>query len=55
MKNKNKSNNKNAANQSELRKPLDTATDSAVASDIDGSYTGHPLDGGVPVQDADDL
>lgn len=26
-----------------------------VTSDVDGSYTGRPLDGGQPVQDADDL
>ena len=26
-----------------------------VITDPDGSYTGRPLDGGVPVQDADDL
>ena len=26
-----------------------------IISDPDGSYTGRPLDGGKPVQDADDL
>lgn len=26
-----------------------------IVSDPDGSYTGRPLDGGKPVQDADDL
>lgn len=26
-----------------------------IVSDPDGSYTGRPLDGGQPVQDADDL
>lgn len=54
MKNK-KKNNKSAINQSDLQKPLDTATDSSVVSDVNGSYTGHPIDGGMPVQDADDL
>lgn len=28
---------------------------SGVVTDPQGSYTGRPLDGGVPVQDADDL
>ena len=27
----------------------------AIITDPDGSYTGRPLDGGKPVQDADDL
>lgn len=27
----------------------------AIFSDVNGSYTGTPEDGGVPVQDADDL
>ncbi|MBE6806969.1 MAG: hypothetical protein E7527_03005 [Ruminococcaceae bacterium] len=26
-----------------------------IVSDVDGSYTGRPLTGGMPVQDADDL
>lgn len=26
-----------------------------ITSDVSGSYTGTPIDGGVPVQDADDL
>lgn len=26
-----------------------------IPSDVNGSYTGTPIDGGVPVQDADDL
>ena len=26
-----------------------------ILSDTDGSYTGRPVDGGQPVQDADDL
>lgn len=29
--------------------------DEGVYSDVLGSYTGTPVDGGVPVQDADDL
>ncbi len=55
MKNKNDKNIKNVTNQSELQEPLDSTIGSNVTSDIDGSYTGHPLDGGVPVQDVDDL
>lgn len=27
----------------------------AIYSDVNGSYTGRPIDGGTPVQDADDL
>lgn len=30
-------------------------SDDPIASDVQGSYTGAPLDGGEPVQDADDL
>lgn len=30
-------------------------TKGTITSDVDGSYTGVPLDGGMPVQDADDL
>lgn len=29
--------------------------DKSIQSDVNGSYTGVPLDGGEPVQDADDL
>ncbi len=29
--------------------------DQSIQSDVNGSYTGVPLDGGEPVQDADDL
>lgn len=29
--------------------------DAGIVSDVDGSYTGRPLKGGQPVQDADDL
>ena len=29
--------------------------DKSIKSDVDGSYTGVPVDGGEPVQDADDL
>ncbi len=52
---KNNNRNKEIKNLSELSKPLDGDTPSSTPSDIDGSYTGHPLDGGMPVQDADDL
>lgn len=29
--------------------------DKNIKSDVNGSYTGVPLDGGEPIQDADDL
>lgn len=37
-----------------INSTLSTA-ESTIKSDVDGSYTGHPLDGGKPIQDADDL
>jgi hypothetical protein len=52
---KNKKTNEETTITNELSKPLDTANDSLIISDVDGSYTGHPIDGGKPVQDADDL
>ncbi len=55
FKNENNSDKKSSVSSSELMKPLDTATESSVTSDVDGSYTGHPIDGGEPIQDADDL
>lgn len=55
MKNKNNDIKNPSIRSSDLANPLDTATDGSVTSDVDGSYTGHPLDGGKPVQDADDL
>ncbi len=33
----------------------DNLTDENIISDINGSYTGNPLNGEVPIQDADDL
>lgn len=54
MKN-NKKKTKKINSFAELAKPLDNAAENKVPSDIDGSYTGHPIDGGKPVQDADDL
>lgn len=36
-------------------KNMNPASDTNVFSDILGSYTGVPADGGEPVQDADDL
>ncbi len=33
----------------------DNTTDKTITSDVNGSYTGNPLNGDVPVQDADDL
>lgn len=55
MKNKNKNYKNSTVSSSELATPLGSATEDSVTSDIDGSYTGHPLDGGKPIQDADDL
>ncbi len=60
MKDKNKSKNKT---DNELSIPpiaqsiIDTtpALDGEIYSDVFGSYTGTPLDGEEPVQDADDL
>ena len=46
-------NNKNKSKKETICLPL--ITDENIPSDIDGSYTGVPLDGGKPVQDADDL
>ena len=46
-------NNKNKSKKETIYSPL--ITDENIPSDIDGSYTGVPLDGGKPVQDADDL
>lgn len=34
---------------------LQHQSENAVPSDVNGSYTGTPIDGGQPVQDADDL
>ena len=34
---------------------LQHQSENAVPSDVGGSYTGTPIDGGQPVQDADDL
>ncbi len=33
----------------------DNNLDKNIQSDINGSYTGNPLNGDVPLQDADDL
>ena len=33
----------------------DNNTDENIRSDINGSYTGNPLNGAHPIQDADDL
>lgn len=43
--------------QSKVDEILDAykSMDESIQSDINGSYTGVPLDGGEPVQDADDL
>lgn len=54
MNNKNMNNNKNK--KEILEAPLShQLTDEKIYSDVNGSYTGMPLDGGEPVQDADDL
>ncbi|GHU58915.1 hypothetical protein FACS1894133_4590 [Clostridia bacterium] len=36
-------------------KPMQVASSFVSAQDPDGSYTGTPVDGGMPVQDADDI
>ena len=59
MKKSNESTSKNAKNKACGTKGCsDTKTASNrfySADDPDGSYTGVPVDGGLPVQDADDL
>ncbi len=49
-------NNKNTKKktENELSQPLNCTEDN-IFSDVNGSYTGVPIDGGEPVQDADDL
>jgi hypothetical protein len=44
---------KNNSKKGTISSPL--IVDENIPSDVDGSYTGVPLDGGEPVQDADDL
>jgi len=39
----------------ELTKIMSEQSRKDIPSDVLGSYTGTPVDGGVPVQDADDL
>ena len=34
---------------------IDFTVNKDIPSDVNGSYTGVPADGGVPVQDSDDL
>ncbi len=46
--------NKKKQQQAELSQPLN-CTEENIFSDVNGSYTGVPVDGGEPVQDADDL
>ena len=48
----NKNNNKKETKEVN---PSPVFIDENIPSDVDGSYTGVPLDGGQPVQDADDL
>ncbi len=40
--------------EAELSQPLNCKEEN-IFSDVNGSYTGVPIDGGEPVQDADDL
>lgn len=47
---KNKKSRKRAANQK-----IEDLIGLSSTADVDGSYTGTPLKGGLPVQDADDL
>lgn len=55
MNNKNNSEEKN--NTHKVNEVIDAYKnlDKSIQSDVNGSYTGVPLDGGEPVQDADDL
>ncbi len=48
MSKKNKSKVEQVINSKELSDP-------EILSDVNGSYTGTPIDGTLPVQDADDL
>lgn len=48
MSKKNKSKVQQVINSKELSDP-------EIISDVNGSYTGTPVDGAMPVQDADDL
>jgi hypothetical protein len=43
-----------AGNPDVMRKPMEIVNCMMSASDPDGMYTGRPVDGGMPVQDADD-
>ncbi len=48
--------NEQTSNQAqEVAKVLRQEGKGEISSDVSGSYTGTPIDGGVPVQDADDL
>lgn len=46
---------KKKQNKTEMVIDADSSMNESVQSDVNGSYTGVPLDGGEPVQDADDL
>ena len=52
---KNNKSNKAPAGEPTLSEPLSRSSDDSIVSDVNGSYTGHPVDGGIPIQDADDL
>ncbi len=47
--------NKNKKSNKEMAEPLGSNNDDSIKSDVNGSYTGYPEDGGQPIQDADDL
>lgn len=46
---------KDAQNLTNIVRTLPQEGKGRICSDVNGSYTGTPEDGGVPVQDADDL
>lgn len=50
-----KNNKSKSANREGIASPLEPTANSNVFSDVDGAYTGNPIDGEKPVQDADDL
>ena len=48
-----KKQNKNITEQ--IIETFKSTTDKKIPSDVQGSYTGNPVDDKIPVQDADDL
>ena len=55
IKDKNTKKNKPTQKGVKTADTLRNQSEQQVPSDVQGSYTGSPIDGGRPVQDADDL